>query len=241
MRPGDPLAVPGQGPVEGLLHVTTPILVDLDVDLPRRRCPRRPDVVTVAILSRPGFDAMAVDHASVHIGEAREIHRDTSAAGRGATWPTWTATVTATGSSTSISAETGLTCPAGRVPLAGSTRTGKRIVHDGRARFGRDFAMAQDWTLAEGVSFWFYGQGSGSTFQVEVKDNRAADPGPSGLGAALERRVRRSRRPATGSARLRLRRWRRLGQQHHGLGQQRAAVLHDRSRQRRRGWGRATS
>jgi beta-glucanase (GH16 family) len=58
--------------------------------------------------------------------------------------------------------------------------SGKRIVHDGRARFGRDFAMAQDWTRAEGIRFWFYGTGSGSTFQVEVKDNRAADPGPPG-------------------------------------------------------------
>src|SRR5262249_58414636 len=76
--------------------------------------------------------------------------------------------------------DTGLECDSDRAPLTGRTFSGKRIVHDGRsARFGRDFAMAQDWTLAEGLTFWFYGTGSGSTFKVQVKDNRAPDPGPT--------------------------------------------------------------
>jgi beta-glucanase (GH16 family) len=84
VRPGDPLALPGQDAVEGLLHVVTPV-------------------------------------------------------------------------------------------LHGRAGGGKR----GRARFGRDFAISQDWTLAEGISFWLYGTGSGETFLLEVKDNRRPDPGPS--------------------------------------------------------------
>src|SRR3546814_4966067 len=63
--------------------------------------------------------------------------------------------------------ETGFECDPDRTPLTGKTFAGKRIVHDGRARFGRDFAMAQDWSLAEGLSFWFYGTGSGSTRSEE--------------------------------------------------------------------------
>ena len=38
--------------------------------------------------------------------------------------------------------DTGFDCDADRTPLTGRTFAGKRIVHDGYARFGRDFAMA---------------------------------------------------------------------------------------------------
>jgi beta-glucanase (GH16 family) len=180
VRPGDPLAVPGQGPVEGLLHVETPILVDIDVAFPRgRACGRGHGVVTVAILTRPDFDATTVDHATVRFGAAREIHRD-----RHGHPKRHEADVDGDGDLDLVFHfdfdDTGFECGADRTPLTGRTFAGKRIVHDGHARFGRDFAMAQDWSLAEGLSFWFYGTGSGSTFQVEVKDNRAPDPGPSG-------------------------------------------------------------
>ncbi len=184
VQPGDPLALPGQGAFEGLLHVETPILVDLDVDFSRDRsrgghgCHHRHDPVTVAILSRPDFDARTVDHATVRFGEAREIHRDHHGRPR-----RHEADVDRDGDVDLVFHfdfdDTGFDCDPERTPLTGKTFAGKRIVHDGRARFGRDFAMAQDWTLAEGLSFWFYGTGSGSTFQVEVKDNRKPDPGPS--------------------------------------------------------------
>ncbi|MDJ0497924.1 MAG: carbohydrate binding domain-containing protein, partial [Acidimicrobiia bacterium] len=45
---------------------------------------------------------------------------------------------------------------------------------------GRDFAMGQDWSSAESLDFWFYGTGSGETVTVNLKDNRAPDPGPDG-------------------------------------------------------------
>jgi len=177
VHPGDPLAVPGQGPNEGLLHVETPILVDLRVQLPRgSSCRHRHGLVTAAILSRPGFDARTVDPARVQLGRAEEIHRNKHGVIR------HLEDVDRDGDLDLVLHfdfdDTGLDCDDDRTPLTGRTFDGQRIVHDGYARFGRDFAMAQDWSLSEGLSFWFYGTGSGSTLKVQVKDNRAPDPGP---------------------------------------------------------------
>lgn len=44
----------------------------------------------------------------------------------------------------------------------------------------RAFAAGQDWSGAEGLSFWLYGHGSGKNLSVTLRDNRAPDPGPSG-------------------------------------------------------------
>jgi beta-glucanase (GH16 family) len=43
--------------------------------------------------------------------------------------------------------------------------------------FGGEFAITapQDWSLTDGFSFWFYGTGSGLTYQAEISDNRT-DP-----------------------------------------------------------------
>lgn len=46
--------------------------------------------------------------------------------------------------------------------------------------FGRDFALAEDWSAAEALSFWYEGTGSGNDVTVEVLDNRRPDPGPDG-------------------------------------------------------------
>ena len=46
--------------------------------------------------------------------------------------------------------------------------------------FGRDFAIGQDWSRGEALRFWYYGANSGESIDVQVKANRAADPGPSG-------------------------------------------------------------
>ncbi|MEM7333198.1 MAG: carbohydrate binding domain-containing protein [Chloroflexota bacterium] len=47
-------------------------------------------------------------------------------------------------------------------------------------KFGRDFGIDQDWSLSEGMTFMYYGQGTGEEITVQIKENRAADPGPSG-------------------------------------------------------------
>ena len=191
VHPGDPLAVPGQGPHEGLLHVETPILVDVLVDLPRgASCRHRHGNIAAAILSRPGFDARTVDPDSVRLGGAEPMDRDhdrdhdhdraRDRDGHGASGRLQD--VNHDGRLDLVLQfdfdDTDLDCDAARTPLTGRTFSGKRIVHDGYARFGRDFTLAQDWSLNPGMSFWFYGTGSGSTLKVQVKDNRAPDPGP---------------------------------------------------------------
>ncbi|MEZ4584199.1 MAG: glycoside hydrolase family 16 protein, partial [Caldilineaceae bacterium] len=40
--------------------------------------------------------------------------------------------------------------------------------------------MGQDWSRDQALRFWYYGRNSGDTIGVTLKDNRAADPGPSG-------------------------------------------------------------
>ncbi|MFW2332191.1 carbohydrate binding domain-containing protein [Ilumatobacter sp.] len=44
----------------------------------------------------------------------------------------------------------------------------------------RDFPIGQDWTGTESLDFWFQGTGSGEEITVDLKDNRAPDPGPAG-------------------------------------------------------------
>lgn len=50
------------------------------------------------------------------------------------------------------------------------------------ATFGRDFPIGQDWTRGEALTFWYYGSNSGDEITLQLKDNRAPDPGPSGWG-----------------------------------------------------------
>ncbi|MEM8860258.1 MAG: carbohydrate binding domain-containing protein [Chloroflexota bacterium] len=48
--------------------------------------------------------------------------------------------------------------------------------------FGVELPSAKDWSLAEGMSFYYYGQNTGEAVTVELLDNRAPDPGPDGWG-----------------------------------------------------------
>jgi hypothetical protein len=48
------------------------------------------------------------------------------------------------------------------------------VEYDGAASFGRVFAQGQDWSGYDGLSFWFYGQNSGDTITLELRDNMAA-------------------------------------------------------------------
>jgi beta-glucanase (GH16 family) len=42
----------------------------------------------------------------------------------------------------------------------------------GGAKFGRKFAIGQDWSDAAGLSFWFYGQNSGRAIDVKLQNNQ---------------------------------------------------------------------
>ncbi len=76
--------------------------------------------------------------------------------------------------------ETGYNCDTTETVLSGATYAGQPIVAGGAASFGHDFAIGQDWTRGEALNFWFYGTNSGDAITVQLKDNRAPDPGPSG-------------------------------------------------------------
>jgi beta-glucanase (GH16 family) len=44
----------------------------------------------------------------------------------------------------------------------------------------RRFAAAQDWQGNQGLSFWYFGSNSGRKIKVNLLDNQALDPGPTG-------------------------------------------------------------
>ena len=65
-----------------------------------------------------------------------------------------------------------------------ATKAIEELIEDGppltTASLVRDFPIGQDWTGTESLDFWFNGTGSGEEVTVNLKDNRAPDPGPAG-------------------------------------------------------------
>ncbi|MGD8855907.1 MAG: family 16 glycosylhydrolase, partial [Chloroflexota bacterium] len=179
---GDPLALPGQGAYEGALSVTAPLAVEIDI-MPGgdgNLCNKGNGVIPVAILTTDSFDATTVDHTTVRFGDASEAHvyRKSSQVAR------HEEDVDRDGDIDLVFhfrfAETGFGCDASDAYLTGSTFDGQAISAGLDYSFGRDFALGQDWSFSDGLNFWYYGAGSGDTVTVQLKDNRAPDPGPSG-------------------------------------------------------------
>ncbi len=165
---GDPLAVPGQGTFEGVLTVT--MLSPENVEIQGRICNNGSGVIPVKLHSTDDFDATTVDHTTVRLGAASEVHVDKK-----------------TGEPKRHVAnddlifhfafkDTGLTCDPDVVPFSGSTFDGHPIA----GSFSRDFPIGQDWTGNDALGFWYYGQGTGDEITVDLLDNRAPDPGPDG-------------------------------------------------------------
>ena len=175
---GDPLAVPGQGAYEHILEADTALLVDIIVS--GSVCNEGNGVIPVAILTADSFDALTVDHNTVRFGDAAEAHQNkkTREAQR------HEEDFEGDGDLDLIfhfrAADTGYDCDSSHFTLTGETYGGKPIVAGGEAGFGRDFAIGQDWTRGEALNFWFYGTDSGDAITLQLKDNRATDPGPSG-------------------------------------------------------------
>ena len=175
----DERARPEQDAVEDLAVATVPQTVTIDVK--GNPCATRGNgVVPVHLLSSPYFDATTVDHTTVTLGNASPTHIDrrTGQARR------QVADVNGDGRKDLIfhfrAREIGVPC--GEVlPLNGLTFDGQPITNVAEeTSFVRDFALAQDWTGTEAVSFWYHGAGAGDDVVVTLKDNRAADPGPDG-------------------------------------------------------------
>ena len=173
---GDPLAIPGQGPYEQVLDVSTPVVVDTVIA--GNLCNNGNGVVPVAILTTDNFDATTVDHTTVRFGAAAETHSNKKGVTR------HTEDFDGDGKIDLVFHfrvnETGYNCDTTETVLSGSTYAGQSIVAGSGASFGRDFAIGQDWTRGEALNFWFYGTNSGDAITVQLKDNRAPDPGPSG-------------------------------------------------------------
>ncbi len=175
---GDPLEVPGQGDYEHILEVDTDVLVDIVIA--GSICNSGNGVIPVAILTTDSFDALTVDHNTVFFGDAAETHRDkkTGEAKR------HEEDFEGDGDIDLIfhfrAKETGYDCDSTQLTLTGETADGQPIIAGGDASFGRDFPIGQDWTRGEALSFWFHGTDSGDAITLQLKDNRAPDPGPSG-------------------------------------------------------------
>ncbi len=174
----DPMAVPGQGGYEHILEVDTALLVDIIVS--GSVCNSGNGVIPVSLLTTNNFDALTVDHTTVRLGDAYEAHKDkkTGKAQR------HVEDFDGDGDLDLIfhfyANKTGYDCDTTQFILQGETFAGKPIVAGGQANFGRDFAIGQDWTKGEALNFWFYGTDSGDVITLQLKDNRAADPGPTG-------------------------------------------------------------
>jgi beta-glucanase (GH16 family) len=176
---GDPMAIPGQGEYEGVLQATVPLLVDIAIK--GRVCNQGNGIVPIILYSTPDFDATTVDHTTVSMGSATETHVDKKtgvahrheedANGDGLTDLVFHFRFH----------ESGLTCDPAVVPFNGYTYGGQPITAGGSdAIFGRDFPLGQDWSEAESLSFLYYGTGDMDRITINLKDNRAPDPGPDG-------------------------------------------------------------
>jgi beta-glucanase (GH16 family) len=168
-------AAPAAG--EHVLAANVPLAVEIDVL--GNACAMRRGVVPVHLLSTDTFDATTVDHTTVRFGGAEELHRTRGVAHRHAE------DVDGDGDTDLVfhfdRREVELPCDGGPHPFHGATFDGQPITAGGSdARFGRDFPIGQDWSDIEKLTFWWYGQGTGDELTLEVLDNRASDPGPSG-------------------------------------------------------------
>ena len=174
---GDPEALPGQGAWEGVLEVLLPLQVEVDVQ--GRFCDKGNGVVPMVLLSTDTFDATTVDHTTVSLGDAFEAHtnKKTGVATR------HEEDVDGDGDTDLVFhfrfEETGLPCDPDNIPFNGLTFGGQPITAEDQS-FGRDFALGQEWSCNDSLTFWYYGQNSGDTITFNLLDNRAPDPGPAG-------------------------------------------------------------
>ncbi|MCA9924043.1 MAG: hypothetical protein KC421_16815, partial [Anaerolineales bacterium] len=180
---GDSQALPGQGAYEHALEAALPLAVDIAVE--GRICNQGNGVIPVVLYGSDTFDVSQVDHTTVTLGDAYETHVDKKtgepkrheedANGDGYLDLVFHFRFN----------ETGLPCDPDVVPFNGRTYDGQSFTTRGAiAQFGRDFPIAANWSLSEGMTFYYYGQGSGETVTLELLDNRTPDPGPSGWSLA---------------------------------------------------------
>ena len=175
----DPLARPGQDSFEGVLQVDGPIAVE--ITSPGNICNSGNGVIPITLISTDTFDATTVDHTTVTLGEASETHVNK----KSGVVTRHEEDVDNDGDLDLIfhfrAGEMGFDCDTAVSPFNGQTFDGQPFAAGGsNATFSRDFAIGDDWTHAEALTFWYYGNNTDQDVTVHLKDNRAVDPGPSG-------------------------------------------------------------
>ncbi len=179
MDDSDPLALPGQGAYENALEATLPVPADINVQ--GRICNQGNGMITIVLYATDEFDVRDVDHTTVTLGDAYETHTNNQTGEP----KRHEEDVDDDGDLDLVFHfrfnETGLSCDPDVVPFNGRTFDGQPFTARGtEVQFGRDFALGEDWSLTDGLTFYYYGQGTGDTVTLELLDNRAPDPGPSG-------------------------------------------------------------
>jgi len=165
---GDPLALPGQGPVEHVLNVTAPERVT--IDLARGSCRGRHGLAKVTLLGMPTFDVRDADPHTIRLGRARALRL-----GRGH--------VKDFDHDGDLDMRLFFRCRHAEtddLSFNGRTYDGRWFTAGGsRAYAVRPFAASADWRASDGLRLSYYGRGSGDELGVLLRDNRAPDPGPS--------------------------------------------------------------
>lgn len=181
----DPDALPGQSAPEHVLNATLPVApkTGVTVDVKAGMCNQGNGVIPVTLLSTSTFDATTVDPTTVMFGNAHAQLPGKSAAKKNG------ADANGDGRKDVVFhfrfKDTGFECGAADTPFNAQTYGGEAVTNETQSvSFGRDFAIGQNWSNAQGLSFWYYGQNSGDTVAVDLLDNRAPDPGPSGWDLA---------------------------------------------------------
>jgi beta-glucanase (GH16 family) len=181
--PTDPLAQPGQTTAEGVLKVDGPR--HIDVRWPEGQfCHKGRHFdenreIELGILTTPSFDARSVDYKSLTLGGADEVH-----ARRHGRSQSHFADVDHDGD---LDLEAHFRCGDihdlryNNLPgLQGLTDDGAYLTSgDTIATLFRPIQGGQDWSIADGVRFWFHGTGGGDAIRFQLHDNRAPDPGPN--------------------------------------------------------------
>ncbi len=195
VSPTDPLALPGQTTDEGVLEVDGPRHVE--VRWPKGQfCHKGRHFennreITIGILSTPAFDARGVDPRTLTLGDAHEVH-----AGKHGHRDDVRKHGHKHGSPRSHFEDVDRD---GDLDLAGhfrcgdldglryhdlpgvqgATVNGEPITSgDARATAFRPIQGSQDWSVGEGVRFWFHGAGNGDAIRFQLHDNRAPEAGP---------------------------------------------------------------
>ena len=181
--PTDPLARPGQTTAENLLKVTGPR--HIDVRWPAGQfCHSGKQLVknrefSVAVLTTPGFDARSIDISSLWLNGATELHGN-----RKNGQPAHLVDVDGDGD---LDLAAHFRCGAlyeldysQLPPLEANTVGGAYVTTGGStASIFREIQGSQDWSVGEGIRFWFHGNGNGDAIRFQLHDNRAPDAGPS--------------------------------------------------------------